>query len=208
YFLGLFISGCLSANFLFVDLSNKPKAISYLLQPASSFEKIVCSLFFGVFVFWIGYSLMFYLADTSMVYMANRINGTNWPVINIFSIDDYENPFFSGPPSNLFFIYFASQALFITGSLYFSKYSFFKTAIVALFIGLILVILPNAIISFLMPIGVTKTITAYEVLDFRGNKLIEMPSWFSLSVTVFSFYILTPAFWLVCYFLLREKQVS
>lgn len=208
YFLGLLMSGCLSANFLFADLGNKPKAIGYLLEPASSLEKIVCSLFFGVFVFWIGYSMMFYLVDAGMVHMANRIYGTQWTIINIFSVNDYENPFFPGRASNLFFIYFASQALFITGSLYFRKYTFFKTAIVALFIGLVLVIIPSAAINISMPLGIAKTIMAYKVLDFRGNKLIEMPSWFDLSVTVFSFYLLTPAFWLICYFLLREKQVS
>lgn len=208
YFVGLLMSGCLSANFLFAELGNKPKAIGYLLEPASSLEKVICSLFFGVFVFWIGYSLMFYLVNTAMVYLANNINGTQWTIINIFSINDYENPLFSGPASSLFFMYFATQALFITGSLYFNKYSFFKTAIVALFIGLILVIIPSAAINYSMPIGITRTITTYEVLDFRGNKLIEMPSWFNFSVTAFSFYLLTPAFWLICYFLLREKQVS
>lgn len=208
YFVGLFISGCLSANFLFADLASKPKAIGYLLQPASSLEKIICSLFFGVFIFWIGYSMMFYVVNVGMVYIANNINGTQWSVINIFSTNRYNNPFFSGPASNLYFIYFSAQALFITGSLYFIRYSFFKTVIISLLIGLTLFLFPGAMIYLSMPIGITRTITSFEILDFRGNILVEMPPWFDLTAKLFSFYLVTLVFWLTSYFLLKEKQVS
>ena len=36
YFAGLFIAGCLSANFLFQDFSAKPRKFNYLLLPASA----------------------------------------------------------------------------------------------------------------------------------------------------------------------------
>src|SRR6478752_7538253 len=43
YFLFLLLSSCLAANFLFSNLNNKSKCISYLLIPASSLEKMICT---------------------------------------------------------------------------------------------------------------------------------------------------------------------
>src|SRR6188472_1343305 len=41
YFVGLALSGALTANFVFGDLREKPKAINFLLIPSSAFEKLV-----------------------------------------------------------------------------------------------------------------------------------------------------------------------
>src|SRR4051812_7535440 len=61
YFAGLFISGCLSSAFLFRDLNNKAKKITYQLLPAATLEKLLCVLFYGVLLFFIGYTLVFYV---------------------------------------------------------------------------------------------------------------------------------------------------
>jgi hypothetical protein len=132
YFVGLFLSGCLCANFLFADLRDKAKSIAYLLIPASALEKLLSTLLYGVVVYFVGYTLIFYLVDPVFVKLCNAINGTNWTVVNILQMDTFKDPFFEGNPFYLFFLYFTLQAFFIAGSLYFHKYSFFKTVIVLL----------------------------------------------------------------------------
>ena len=55
YFFGLYFSGCLFGSMLFDDLNYGPKGISALLIPASHFEKLMCQLLFGIFIFFIFY---------------------------------------------------------------------------------------------------------------------------------------------------------
>ena len=209
YFIGLLLSGCLSANFLFADLRDKSKSINYLLLPASTFEKVVTATLFGVLVYLIGYTLIFYITEPIFVKLCNAMNGSQWTVINIFRMSEYKDPFFENKPGLLYFLYFALQALFIAGSLYFGKYSFFKTMIVLLFLWIFLVFLPQPIIAGVLPHGrFNGALTAFEVIDFNGNRLVEMPAWFRLSFKIFSTYMVTVGLWIVTYYLLKEKQIA
>lgn len=207
YFVGLLISGCLSANFLFSDLNNKSRAINFLLTPASSLEKTVCVLFFGVIIFLMGYTISFYLVDSIMVTLANALNDTHWSIINIFSMSQFRDPLFDGAPGDLFFKYFTCQALFILGSLFFPKYSFFKTVIVLFFVWIVLFFLQGFIRVFL-PAGMFNTLSEFVVFDYRASKRVEMPEWFATSFTIFSFYLITLVLWIASYFRLNEKEAS
>ncbi len=209
YFTGLFLSGCLSANFLFAHLHNKPKSISYLLLPASAAEKLLITLFVGTAVYLVGYSTIFYMIEPIFVITCNKITGSNWTIINIFRIDQYENPFLESEPSSLFLLYFTTQACFITGSLYFRKYSFFKTVIALLFVWVFVGFLQVRVILSVLPAGrFFDNLTAYEILDFKGNRLVEMPIWFTYSYKIFFSYLITLGLWVSSYFLLREKEIS
>src|ERR1700761_703084 len=73
YFVGLYFTGCLYASTLFSDLSTKTTGIFWLSLPASHLEKLLCSLLFSVFLFFITYTLLFYIVDIPMVQIANRI---------------------------------------------------------------------------------------------------------------------------------------
>lgn len=209
YFIGLYLSGCLSANFLFSALREKSKSINYLLLPASTFEKFFSTIIFGVVVYLIGYTLIFYMTLPVFVKLCNAINGSQWTVINVFQMDGYKDPFFDGKPTFLYFLYFTLQALFIAGSLYFGKYSFFKTMIVLLFLWIVIVFVPLPVIAGVLPDGrFNGALTAFEVIDFNGNRLVEMPTWFISLFKVFYTYVVTLGLWLASYFLLKEKQIA
>jgi len=209
YFLGLFLSGCLSANFLFADLRDKSKSINFLLLPASAFEKFFTTILFGVVVYLVGYTMIFYITEPIFVKLCNAMTGSHWTIFNVFRMDEYEDPFFDNKPGLLYFLYFALHALFVAGSLYFGKYSFFKTMIVLLFLWIILVFLPFPVIAGALPVGrFNGALTAFEVIDFNGNRLVEMPVWFSLSFKIFSTYLVTIGLWTASYFLLKEKQIA
>jgi hypothetical protein len=208
YFFGLFISGVLSASFLFSDLRNKPRAIAYLLLPVAQLEKFVCVLFYGVIVFFIGYSIIFTVVDWIFVTLSNIKFGKSEPVINILIIDRYENPFLDQPSSIMFYIYFILHALFILGSIYFSRYGFFKTLIILLVLWLLFFATTMIIFQFL-PHGVfASSLSDYEVFDFRGSIFIDLPRWFMTIMEILFGYLITLGLWAAAYFRLTERQIG
>jgi len=74
YYAGLFFVGCLYASTIFAELGDKAQGIVYLAVPASALEKLLCGLLFSIVAFFIVYTLLFYLVDIPMVWLANRLN--------------------------------------------------------------------------------------------------------------------------------------
>ena len=73
YYCGLYIIGCFYASTIFSQLGNKSQAIPYLAIPASHLEKLLCGILFGVVLFFLAYTCIFYIVDIPMVSMANKI---------------------------------------------------------------------------------------------------------------------------------------
>jgi hypothetical protein len=208
YFTGLFLSGILSASFLFSELRNKPRAIAYLMVPASQIEKFICVMFFGLLVFWSGYSIIFTCINYVFVSMNNARMGRTDEVINIFTINKYQNPFLEGPSLWLFFIYFAIHALFALGSIYFARYAFFKTLIVFLFFWLLFFFVPVVLHRLLPPGGWVSSLFKYEVYDDVGNFFLTLPEWFRILSSVFFSCAGTTMLWVATYFKLTERQIA
>src|SRR5688572_10758081 len=53
YYIGLAIVGCLFASLFFSEVGSGPKAMHFLSVPASTFEKLLNALFYGVILFFI-----------------------------------------------------------------------------------------------------------------------------------------------------------
>jgi hypothetical protein len=209
YFTTLFLSGCLSSGMLFSELGSKPKAISYLLVPSSSEEKFLTTLLFGVFVFFIMCSSVFYIINYVAVTIANFKYGTHWEVINLLSLNRYDNVFFDGPITDIFYLYFPIQALFLLCSVYFKKYSLFK-AIVSVGLLWVLFVVLFLFFRFLMPPGrFADSINTYEVIEASGdNKLISIPPIIAYSTFIFFKFLVTPLLWATAYFRLKEKELN
>jgi hypothetical protein len=208
YFLGLFISGLLSASFLFSDLRNKPRAIALLMIPASQLEKVIVVMFFGVLVFWMGYSIVFSCIDWVFVNLSNARSRRTDEVINILTIYKYDNPFLDGPTSGLYYLYFAVHALFALGSVYFSRYAFFKTLLIFLIFWLVFFSVPIILLQFLPPGVWVGSLTTYEVFDHRENIILTIPSWFGLPLYLFFCFGICAMLWLAAFFRFNEKQIA
>lgn len=208
YFLFLLLSGCVSANFLFSNLSSKSKSINFLLLPASTAEKMICAFLFGIVFFWIAYTIIFYAVDYPMVHISNALYGTHWPVINIFTIDKYENPLFNHACSVMFYEVLICHAICVTGSFYFRQYSFFKTAVVMLVIWVLIVLAFMTSPMFFPKGGFYESVLAFEVLDYSGNKLLEVPSWFRFLIIAFFSYGIAAWLWIVSYLKMKEREIA
>lgn len=208
YFITLFLSGCLSSGVLFSDLGTKARAINYLLLPGSALEKFCCQLLFGVFIFFIGYSAIFYVVDTLVVFIANMKYDTHWQVIDLFHIDKYPNPFLDIQNTSMFHIYFPIQAMFMLSSIYFVKNSIFN-GLVSLGLLWVVCTLFFVLMRMILPPGrFADGVDVYEIIDRSGVvKHVSVPAAISQAVAIFFMYLMTPGLWLVAYVRLAEKEL-
>lgn len=217
YYVGIVLTGCLYASVMFNDLSDAPKAIQFLLIPASHLEKLLTALLFGVVLFFICYTLIFYCVDIPMVKLWNEILRPRAleAHVNVYPEQDVVNVFlpkdFAGGKEFLYFIlgYFAIQSIFLLGSVYFVRFQFVKTLISGLIVFLVLVFYFHKIIESFMPHGnFFEPFTVYRIYDTgKGDLMVELPGWLSSILLFLMKYALPPSLWVVIYFRLKEKEV-
>jgi hypothetical protein len=225
YYIGLILIGCLYGSMLFSELGHKTRGIQYLSIPASLFEKLLCALFFGVLLFFIAYTLLFYLVDIPMVGLANRVMSWNalhmhhnqrpvgYPAVvyNVFANEGAPMDF----PFNVFLVeYFAIQAAFILGSVYFPRYSFVKTVVSLLLCCLVFMLFMIKGIAENLPQGwhIGSSLTEWShwnvyVNEVNERKLIRSPSWVGDSLLFLVKYCIPLIFWSITYTRLKEKEV-
>lgn len=215
YFVGLFLTGCLFASIQFNDLGDGPKGISYLLLPASLFEKLLSALLFSVVLYFICYTAVFYIVDFIMVKLSNSMMLTRFEETRSgnYAPQEIVNVFVSSDTSiNLFFylliIYLTVQSIFLLGSIYFAKYSYIKTLIWGLIVFLVLVFWEHKIVESFMPHGsFFEPFTIYRVRENGKDLMVRLPEWISSILLFLMMYALPPILWIVTYFRLKEKEV-
>lgn len=205
YLLGLFIVGAIFASGSFDMLQKKDRGIYYLSLPASHFEKLLTQIFYNVFFFTIIYSLCFYVMQEMVtLIIENKVAAD--PRKYSFDRIDWENPYGIAEGLKYFvIIFFAVQALFLLGSVYFKRFSFLLTTIVLVififFIGYYLNFLRDRFLSSyywnestLHPVG-------------PSNKVYKLPTTLTFFLKWFVLLAWAPILWLTAWFRLREKQI-
>lgn len=223
YFFGLYFSGCLFGSMLFDDLNNGPKGIGALLIPASHLEKLLCQLLFGIIIFFIFYTLVFYLVDIPMVGLSNAW-GAQWHktsteanlpfspsnITNVFSSREemMPLPFIEHLNAFLFQAFFVAQSAYILGSVYFRKFSFIKTTIslFALFFSLFLYF--EIFLSGIMPpASWYNSLTSWLVHHNQTTDYVLLPAWADKLFYFLMGYPFGFIFLAATYFRLKEKQI-
>lgn len=219
YFVGLFLIGCIYASLLFAELADKPKGISYLSIPASHLEKVLCNLFFGVVLFFVVYVLLFYIITTPMLALSNAVreakmkaDGGNYPFIknNLVNVFAYGKSRGEDFYYYLHLAFFAVQATFILGSVYFTRFSFIKTVISVLVVWLLFFLLVAKVLTGILPEGnYFNGMTNWTVWTGgdQSNKVIMLPGWVG-NICLFLFkFAFAPIFYVTTYFRLKEKEI-
>jgi len=209
FFLALFGVGTFYASQYFRDLGSRSKGINYLLVPASAFEKLLCSILYTAVLFFIVYTVSFYLVDFLMVAIANSLPQTEkTSVVNVFKIVLIR--FNRDSTINFLLFFFSVQSVFLLGSVYFEKYSFIKTFICGFVACFILFCVMYFFNQQLLPNGDYPRgfLTVYRVYVEGGNDhLVQVPRWIGEAFRFLIMYAVAPFFWIVTYFRLKEKQV-
>jgi hypothetical protein len=220
YMIGLYLVGCLFASMLFADLGTKKEALPWLSLPASHLEKLLCAILYGVVLFFIAYTLVFYIVDILMVQWSNTLlyrHPRNWPgsntpilpvaVYNIFTADgspipEKENHLFSS-------LYFTIQALFLLGSVYFTRYSFIKTVIAVLIFVLAYTALEHGVIYPMLPKDWNNSFLSWSRPSYDagppGNE-VRLPGNAELLLSRLGLFGMPLFFWFVTYIRLKEKE--
>jgi hypothetical protein len=133
YISALFIGGVIYAALMFTDYTRKETGIFNLLLPASQLEKALVYILYGVFFYWVAFSCCFVLVDI-IIFQFIKTGDT----FAIFS--PLKNR--QGSDINLYIVYamfLFSQGLFVLGSIYFRRFSFFKTSVAVLILFLLII---------------------------------------------------------------------
>jgi hypothetical protein len=216
YYAGLFLTGCLFASLIFSDLSEGPKAIHYLLTPASLLEKLLTAVLYALILFFISYTIIFYAIDIIMVKISNGVAQAMMEREHIpFDQPMKVSNVFVNPRNgdNFYFyillVYFGIESIFLLGSIYFVKYHYIKTLVSGLIVFLILVFFVHKVIGSFMPDGgFFKPFTVYRIYDQQKGELsVLLPEWLSMIMLFLTKYALAPSLWVVAYFRLKEKEV-
>ncbi|HEU4472325.1 MAG TPA: hypothetical protein VFR58_14635 [Flavisolibacter sp.] len=197
FFFSLFAVGTFYASQYFSDLGSREKGSHLLLVPASSFEKLLCSLFFTVIVFPILMIACFYLVDVSMVTIANSFSGGSISkgkstVANIFEAELIR--FNTKQTIYLLLFFFSVQSLFLLGSAYFKKYNFIKTIITGFLVF---------VACFFLVYVIAEHIVPEEKEDYY---FLKIEKWFPTFLQALA-YSTAPIAWVATYFVLKAKQV-
>jgi uncharacterized membrane protein len=222
YYFGLYIVGCLYASTLFSELGSKAECINYLSVPASQLEKLLCSLFFGVLLFFIAFNLIYYAVDIPMVHLANHVSAERYgngmqpggsimagpaPVWNAFAGTD--PVFHIGKYHVILLAFFAIQSAFILGSVYFTRYAFLKTIVAILFCSLGVSFFLTKIIEGHLPQGwwLNNIFEWEHYSDTTGIRVVSLPLWIEHCLIFLTQYSIPFIFWWITYYRLKEKEV-
>jgi hypothetical protein len=220
YMVGLYGVGCLFASMLFADLSTKKDALPWLSLPASHLEKLLSAILYGVILFFIAYTLVFYLVDILMVQWSNTLtyrHPRNWPgtnirimpvtVYNLFTAEGSPIPEKDGHLISS--LYFTIQAIFLLGSVYFTRYSFIKTVIVVLIFILAFTVLERGIIYPMLPKDWNNNFLSWSRPSYDagppGNE-VRLPGDTELLLNRLGLFGMPLFFWFVTYIRLKEKE--
>ena len=209
FIFGLIIAGAVFASFSFQQLGTKERATYFLSFPASTAEKLMAALFFNLVIFPITFTIIFYLVKTVFWAYVSSLAGDDTSGLTggvRLSYVDWENrhgfmevfPFF-------FYVFFAVQAFYIMGSVYFTRFGFIKTTIVGIMVIFLFVWYLNEIIGDNFD-GFNSNLTMNR---FAGGqmKVYELSAFSKELVINLLKFVWAPVFWLVTYFRLKESEV-
>jgi hypothetical protein len=206
---GLFIAGAVFASMAFSMLGNKEKGTYWLAFPASHLEKLICMIFYNVVVFTVVYcACFFFLKSMAVAYVNSLVAGDPQAYSFRRSVWDSNRSFLGILP---YFIYcfFAVQAFYMLGSVYFPRFSFVITTIVGSALIFVFVYYSMELLKGSFNEGYSWNgdhLRKYEG-DFSTYQRYELSPVLTNLLSFGVKYIWAPVFWVVAWFRLKEKQI-
>jgi hypothetical protein len=209
FIFGIYITGAVFASTSFGMLSEKEKGAYWLGFPASHLEKMLTVLFFNVVVFTVVYAICFFVLKTIAISYVHNLVAQKPQFYKFYLVNwKSENGFASGFP---YFIYafFAVQAFYILGSVYFSRFSFLLTtvigaALIFLFMWFAISLLKHNLPPFYTWDGFN---VRYMNWSNTKDKIYQLPSLAANTLPFLLKFIWAPVFWLITWFRLKEKEI-
>lgn len=198
FFILLFGTGLIFASTTFSTLGNKAKGTYWLSIPATHLEKLLCGIFYSLFVFFVVFTAGFLIVQ-QITFMLIRLDPDN--IIRPMR-------HWKKTAALFFYIFIALQSLFILGSVFFEKFAFIKTTLAALFIIFLFIITGILLAKNLLPHNSNlQGLTAFRVYGNNEVKLYRLSPWIGDALIACTKLIWAPVFWVAAYFRLKEKEI-
>jgi hypothetical protein len=207
FLFGLFITGSVFASMSFDMLGSKDKGIYWLSIPATHLEKLICTIFYTTIVFTAAYCLCFFVVKWLAVMFIQGLMHDS-PLITYTKMGGFDKGFGEVIP---YFIcaYFAVQAFYLLGSVYFSRYTFVITTVA------------GALVCFAFAYYITRIQNGMfsnndwelvSVKQFKGDLkdgylLYSVSPLISNTIKFIVLFAWAPLFWIVTWFRLKEKEI-
>jgi hypothetical protein len=197
FFSIMLLAGTIFTSSSFADLGEKKKAITWLVLPASHFEKYLVAWIYSFLLFIIVYTLIFYLALFTALNI-QHVHSNRMVILNIFEMQILQ----------MYLVFAFLHAIAFFGAIYFEKLHFIKTAFAFFIIIAGLILLNKSLLSVFIgksvdaspPFGNMRFAEGAQMVDIKIEKQ-------NTPYILYLFIILTFIFWVAAYFRLKEKQV-
>jgi len=206
---GLFLAGTVFASLSFNMLDTKDKGIYWLTLPATHFEKLVCTILYSTVFFTIVYCICFFIIKSlSVLFILEYIKDK--PTFTYTPMPDFSKGFGEVIPYFLY-AFFAVQALYLLGAVYFRRYTFVITTVVGAVIIFAFAYYWTRIQKGMFDEGVSWNIISAQKNElgiFKGQYfLYSLSSTLTKTIKFMVFFAWAPLFWIVTWYRLKEKEV-
>ena len=220
FYWGIAVVGCLYASTIFAEFGSQAQGIAWLSVPASALEKLLCGLLFSAVLCFLVFTAAFYLADIPMVGICNRMierqhrtwfggypMGANavWRFWKGLPGDEMDEHFHVA-----FLMYFMLQGAFALGSVYFKRLAFLKTLVAVMVFILVFTVLEKVMLENSLPQGWHRMTMLEDWIrdaDSLRIKEVKVSPWVTGPIGTLLLLGVAPAFWVVTYFRIKEKEV-
>ncbi len=193
----MIVGGAIFTTGIFSNLGDKRKAISYLMLPASNFEKLLVSWLYSFVVFQVIYMVGFFLVDF-IILSFGKAGASKLSAFHFDSDFRFKTLFLS-------YAWVHSMAFF--GAIFFKKMHFIKTAFTVFIFALILVLLNKFSIDIMIGPSVETgepfgSLTIYEgtkTYFMKKSELVWLVPYLTGGVALL--------LWVGAYFKLKETEV-
>ena len=205
--LALFLCGTLFANLQFESLSKKARGIAWLSFPASHLEKLLCALFYTVIVFNGLFLAGMMAIKWLLIYCITHgiPEGSSWLP---------SPPFMESDQLIFVYMFIAVQSFYLLGSVYFARFSFVKTTVsLAILVALgayYLYFLDSRLLneSFNWRAdGSIYIVASTKIGGMFFHKMYQPTPWLIDTVVWLMKYGWAPAFWIISWKRLAEKEI-
>ena len=210
FLIGLFIAGSAFASMSLTMLGSRDKGMYWLGVPATHLEKLVCTIFYTTIAFTAIYCLCFFLIKWIAVIAIKELVKQNH-LLSYSSMNKSNSGGFSQAIPYLIYGFFAVQALYLLGSVYFSRYTFIITTVAGTVIFFVFVYYLTRIHDNMFG----KVNWNWDIISVKKYDASIKNGYLLYSVSPFAADILkyavqfawAPLFWIITWFRLKEKEI-
>ncbi|SIR14255.1 hypothetical protein [Pontibacter lucknowensis] len=199
FFFFLIGAGMVFTSTVFAQLGDKKKAIAFLTLPASQLEKYLVGWLFSFPIYLLLFVPSFYLVLYTLLSIDPRVSGEP-EMLNVLT---------SEPSLQLLLIFYALfNAVMLTGSVYFNKNHFIKTAFAGL-LGILLFYNLNKLwVQFMLGRDLVSAGPFSAAMFVENDQRFEVGAYEGNEPLILALVVMLACIgWVVAYFKIKEKQV-